>query len=234
MESKDARTLILESLKTKAVIKQTVYDNTKKALENLKIVMLEITRECNSAIKGLDKRIMLEFHDRSKFEAELKVAGDLLIFSMHTNIFDFEHNHSIWKSVYVRKEKMNSYCGVISIYNFLNDSFKYNRINDIGYMIGRIFVNKENHFFVEGKRQLGFLYDDFDEAILDKNNMKKIIESAILYSLEFDLLAPPYDAVAIISVEQMTQRFENAQIQTGKRVGFQFNANPVKDDTLNQ
>lgn len=234
MEPKDARTLILEILKTKAVIKQIVYDNTKKVFENLRIAMLEITKECNNVLKGLDKRIMFEYRDRSKFEAELKVAGDLLIFSMHTNIFDFEHDHSIWKSSYVRKDKMNSYCGVISIYNFLNDSFKYNRINDLGYMIGRIFINKDNHFFVEGKRQLGFLYNDFDEALLDKNMCKKVIESAILYSLEFDLLAPPYDAVAIASVEQMTQRFESAQIQTGKRMGFQFNANPVKDDTANQ
>ena len=43
-----------------------------------------------------------------------------------------------------------TYCGVINMYNFLSDSFKYNRENDLGYLIGRMFINKENTF-VEGK-----------------------------------------------------------------------------------
>jgi len=34
---------------------------------------------------------------------------------------------------------------MISIYNFLSDSFKFNRVNDIGYLIARVFTNKENH-----------------------------------------------------------------------------------------
>ena len=39
----------------------------------------------------------------------------------------------------------------------------------MGYCIGRIFINKENHYFVEGKRQLGFLYNDFMNSKMNKN-----------------------------------------------------------------
>jgi hypothetical protein len=222
MNTKKPQELIVESLKTKASTKQAVYDNTKKALSLLKTVISEYQRETNNLLKGYDKRIMLEYRDRGKFEAELKIAGDLLIFSMHSNIFEFEHNHSIWKSPYILKNKLNSFCGIINIYNFLNDSFRYNRLNDLGYLIARIFINRENHYFVEGKRQLGFLYNNFDENILDKSALRNILESAILYTLEFDLYVPPYDTKAIVTVEQMTEKFVNANIQTAKRLGFQF------------
>ena len=156
MEPKEPRAIIIDNLTTKAVTKQIVYDNTKKALSILKNVISEFQRDINVSLKGLDKRIMIEYHDKGKFEAELKIAGELLIFSMHSNIFEFDHNHSIWKSPYIFKNKLNSFCGIINIYNFLNDSFRYNRLNDLGYLIARIFINRENHYFVEGKRRIKF------------------------------------------------------------------------------
>ena len=51
------------------------------------------------------------------------------------------------------RDRANSYCGVINIYTFLSDSFKFNRNADEGYLIGRIFVNRERSYFVEGKHQ---------------------------------------------------------------------------------
>ena len=66
---------------------------------------------------------------------------------MHTNTFSFDKSHQIWNSSYVKEDEYKAYCGVINVYNFLSDSFKYNRANDLGYMIGRLFINKEKHFF---------------------------------------------------------------------------------------
>ena len=92
---------------------------------------------------------------------------------MHSNVFEFDKNHGIWKISYVENNDMNSYCGIINIYNFLSDSFKYDRLDDLGYLIGRIFINKDNHYFVEGKRQLGFLYNDFGNAVIDTKAIKR-------------------------------------------------------------
>mgnify|MGYP001766559604 CR=1 FL=1 len=119
---------------------------------------------------------------------------------------------------------------MINIYNFLTDSFKYNRLEDLGYLVGRLFVNKDNHYFVEGKRQMGFLYNNFGTAIVDKDSLKRIIESAILYCLEFDLLVPPYDVIKIASVAQMNTKIENSKLQTGKRLGFKFNSDDVLEE----
>ena len=92
---------------------------------------------------------------------ELKFAGDVLIFMMHTNVFEFPRHHEIMRTSYIRDDKNRSYCGIINIYNFLADSFKYNRENDIGYLIGRVFINYENHYYIEGKKELGLIYNDF-------------------------------------------------------------------------
>ena len=225
-----AKELILQTLTDKSLMNQVIYDKALEAFGLLKEVLHEISLDLNGNLKGLDRRIRLEFVDRGKFEAELKVAGDILIFSMHSNIFEFDRDHSIWKLSYVQEDKMRSYCGIISIYNFLTDSFKYNRMDDLGYLIGRIFVNKDSHYFLEGKRQMGFLYNNFGSIEIDKETLRKIVETAILYTLEFDLLVPPYDTVKIASVGQVNNKIENAKLQTGKRLGYKFNSDDVLEE----
>jgi hypothetical protein len=229
-QKKTPQELIVHTLIEKSGMKQLVYENTFETFNTIKTVLHEISNELNSNLKNNDKKFRLEFRDRGKFEAEIRVAGDILVFSMHSNVFEFDREHSIWKLPYVQANKLNSYCGVINIYNFLTDSFKYNRIDDLGYLIGRLFVNRENHYFIEGKRQMGFLYNNFGQAIVSKNDIKRIIETAMLYSLEFDLLVPPYDMVKIATVAQMNTKIESSKLQTGKRLGFKFNSDDVLEE----
>lgn len=222
MKNKDPKKLILTTLSEKANIKQKVYDNTLAAFKMVKKVLKPMVADYNKQLTGVDPRVLLEFRDRGKFEAELKVAGDLLIFNMHSNIFEFDREHGVWKTSYVKDNILNSYAGIINIYNFLSDSFKYNRLDDLGYLVARIFINRENHYFVEGKRQLGFLYNNFGESVINKKAIQNIIESAILYTLDFDLLVPPYDDVKFASVSQMKDKINKSKVKTGKRIGFQF------------
>jgi hypothetical protein len=222
--------MIIDTLIEKSGMKQKVYENTIETFSLIKSVLQEISGELNGNIKNNDKRIRLEYRDRGKFEAEIRVAGDILIFSMHSNVFEFDRDHSIWKLPYVQSNKLNSYCGVINIYNFLTDSFKYNRYDDLGYLIGRLFVNRDNHYFVEGKRQMGFLYNNFGQAIISKDAVKRIVETSMLYSLEFDLLVPPYDMVKIATVGQMNSKIDSSKLQTGKRLGFKFNSDDVLEE----
>ena len=91
--------------------------------------------------------VALEFTSNGEFDAQLKFAGDTLLFHMHSNVFDFPPDHQVSKSKYASEDKLRSFCGVINIYNFLSDSLKYNRLNDEGFLIGRIFINKENNEF---------------------------------------------------------------------------------------
>ncbi|MDR0559994.1 MAG: hypothetical protein LBG92_07465 [Prevotellaceae bacterium] len=217
---------IVNLLKEKSSIKQAVYDNTFETFSTLKDVLHELINEINEDVFGSDRRIKIDYRDRGKFEAEARIAEDILIFSMHSNIFEFDRAHFIRKTSYIQKNQCNSYCGIISIYNFLADSFKYNRINDLGYLIARIFVNHEKHFFVEGKRQMNSI-NDFASQVIDETKIRTILEKAILYALRFDLLVPPYDEVKIATVEQVNTKIENGKLKTGKRLGFQFKSDDI-------
>ncbi len=213
--------LIIETLEEKTELKEKVYQNTLQTFSNLK---KEVAIFSAFMSKQLGSKGEVLLKENGAFEIEFHFGGEVLIFSMHTDIFNFDDSHFIHQSDYLKHDNKRSYCGVIKVYNFLSDSFKYNRNNDLGYLIARMFINIENHYFVEGKRQLGFLYNDFENAIIDETSIKAVVESCVLYATEFDLLVPPFNEVKEITVYQKIEQMGNASIKTGKRLGFQFQA----------
>ena len=220
MDKEEIKTNIISTLKEKSSLKQNVYDNTLKVFSDLKDVLQQLTGEYNGMLNGTDERVKLEYKEIGNFAAELKIAGDTMIFSMHSNVFEFDRGHGVWKTSYVKNDKLASYCGIINIYNFLSDSFKYNRNEDLGYLVGRIFIT-------EGKRQLGFFYNNFGNEKITNETLTGIINHSISYVLDFDLLVPPYDTVKIATVEQMSHSLQRSIMRTGKRLGFQFNSDDV-------
>jgi thermostable 8-oxoguanine DNA glycosylase len=231
MNQVDKKEEIIKIISEKSVLKQHVFDNTYNTFLDLKSVLNYIANNFNSNLQGIDKRVYLEYKDQGIFDAQLKVAGDLLVFNMHSNAFEFDRNHTIWKLSYVEKNPLSSICGMISVYNFLNDSFRYNREDDLGYLIARIFINKDKYYFVEGKRQMGYWINNFGTTQINKETLRDIVYSAIQYSLEFDLLVPPYDSVKIVSVAQINSHIESSRMQTGKRLGFTFNSDDISAET---
>jgi hypothetical protein len=216
------RETLYRLVREKAVLKQDVYHNTLHVFSELKSVLSETVHDISQNYGKSDERVDFHYRDRGDFQAEIKIAGDVLVFYMHTNVFQLDDSNAVWKSGYVKNNPDNSYVGIINVYNFLADSFKYQRVSDVGYLIARIFVNKENHFFVQGKRQLGFLYNDFINSQFDKNMMSKVVESAILYTLDFDLLAPPYENLQQVTVDEIQSVTTSTNLATGKRMGFRF------------
>ena len=111
METTPLRSKILDTIIRKSTLKQRVFDNTFSAFNELKETLLEMASEMDDELDGkLDRRVRLEYRDRGKFEAQLQVANDILIFQMHTDVFEFDSNHLIWQNPYVQADRENSYC----------------------------------------------------------------------------------------------------------------------------
>jgi hypothetical protein len=222
MNNSTDRSELIESFIQKSSLKQKVYANTLKIFGDFKEVIREIYEESVEKVSKHPDNLLFKVEERGNFELKFTFGSDVLIFLMHTNVFEFPRDHIVMKTSYVKEDVNRSYCGVIRIYNFIADSFKYNRINDIGYMIGRVFVNKDFHYFIEGKRELGFLYSNFVDKVIDLESIRKIVESAINYTIKFDLLTPPFDTVKEVSVLDMKNTLDNMKLRTGKRLGFRF------------
>lgn len=224
MEKLPPHDLILKLLREKTLVQLDVRKQTEEMFRLMKEVLANLAHSLAKQAAAIDKRINVQYKEKSESEVMLTIAEDVLIFYMQSNIFTFDRSHPVWQTSYVKNNEANAYCGSISVYNFLSDSFKYNRSNDLGYLIARLFVNQDLHYFVEGKRQLGFLYNNFSSAVLDKAALADIVNSAILYTLDFSLFAPPFDNVKEVSVSAMEEEASKMQLQTGKRLGFRFSA----------
>ena len=222
------RNKILEAIVKKSTLKQQIFDNTFSTFNELKETLFELASEIDDELDGkLDRRVRIEYRDRGKFEAQIQVASDILIFQMHTDIFEFDSNHIIWQNSYVQENRDNSYTGVINIYNFLSDSLKYNRSADEGYLVGRIFINREKCFFVEGKRQTSVRPMAFGTRKIDRDALVDIIETAMNYALNFDLLMPPYEENIRVSVDQFNSKLDNSKFTTGKRLSYDFSIDDI-------
>ncbi len=221
----DSKALI-KNIIEKSSLKQEVYHKTLDIFNQFKQESESFVRSNSGQMKNAPFPVLFEYQNRSTFEFQLKFGSDILIFFMHSNVFEIPRDHLVMKSSYIRDDKSRSYCGIIHIFNFLADSFKYNRTNDIGYCIGRIFVNRESHYFTEGKREIGLLFNNFAGNTLDRQAIQTIIHSSVMYTLNFDLLIPPYENIREVSVEEMQTTQNAISISTGKRLGFRFQADP--------
>ncbi len=217
---------LFKKLIDKASLKINVYRKTNQVFKEFKSIIRETVDEFNKYqhANSEETPVIVQYKDRGEFEIELKFGGDVLIFMMHTNVFEFSRFHQVMKTPYVKEDPARSFCGIINIYNFLSDSFKYHRMNDIGYLIGRVFINKDEHYFVEGKKEIGLLYSNFNTSIMNREAAKQIVESAIEYTINFDLLTPPYDQVKEVSLHEFQTTLDNMKLRTGKRLGFKFQA----------
>jgi hypothetical protein len=219
-----SRALVLEALRTKGRMKQDVYSRTKAFYTELHQVLAAVAKDLQDQAKGIDERLSVILTDKTTTSCELKVAGDVIVFNMHTNVFKLDQSSPLWKSSYLEQDVMRGYFGVVNIYNFLNDSIQFDRDRDIGYLVARVFLNKEGHFFLQGKRQLGFLYNNLQDDVMDASMLQGIVHTVIAYVMEFDLLAPPYDQVQEVSVSELKGMYANQQMSTGKRLGFRSQA----------
>jgi hypothetical protein len=224
--------LILSRLESKASLKQEVYRNTIDVFAVAKKALSKIASRLHQDYHAKDPSVEVLYRDAHQFEAELKFSGDMLLLSMHSNVFNFEEGHRVFSSSYVKADPSLSYCGVIYIHNFLADSIKYNRLADEGSLIARILVNKEKRFIVEGEGQLGFLYESFSDGEITEEILTHIFELAILDCMDTDLQLPPYAAVKDITLHQKQTILAASGYPTGKRLGYQFKAEMQQNNNL--
>ena len=216
---------IVKALEIKAGTKQFIFRKTIETFNIFKQQIISVASEVGEEMRKIDKNIGVSAQDNGAFEAELKFSGDTLMFMMHSNVFNFPPDSEVHKSKYVKEDPMRAYCGMILIYDFLSDSIKYGRMNDIGYLIARIFVNKEGHFFVQGKRQFSFMYNDFTEFEINPEIIRLIVQTSVLHTIDFDLFVPPFDEVKEVSLMQKIMESGSAALKTGKRLGFTYGEN---------
>ncbi|GJM27603.1 MAG: hypothetical protein DHS20C17_02380 [Cyclobacteriaceae bacterium] len=211
---------ILRQLKEKAGIKQLVYRNTLKAFEQMRDQGRQISDELREIVNQMDSSIAIEYEELGEFEFRLKFGGDILIFYMQSNIITFKDDFPLMQRPSIAEDPSRRYFGHITIYNFLADSIKYSRLNDPGYLIARMLINKENHFYVEGSGQLNFLFQDLEQNLITSDWLRLIIEKSMSEAMDKDLIGANYPDIRFITLKQKLN--QNLVAIRGEKIGFQL------------
>ncbi|MEY3941457.1 MAG: hypothetical protein RIR07_343 [Bacteroidota bacterium] len=209
--------VILQTLATKSSNKQLVHRRVLSAFSELRRVVQSVAVDLNSKMVGIDRSVVVEFVDRGEFEFEIRFSGDSLVFQVHTNAFLLPEGHPVRDTDYVKANPNRAYYGLIHVYNFLSDSFRMRRLNDVGTLMSRFFVNGEGHHFAEG---VGPLNLPLSESEVSVDDLQQWLYRLMVTAMDFDLQAAPFQAVQDVSVLALEGIREELRQRTGKRLGF--------------
>ena len=207
-------------LENKSTAKQITYKNLLNFFESLAKEAKRVAGELKKKVNPSDHDVTVDFKRINDHEFQIKLAGDLLIFVLHTNVVTFEEGHKVMKDPYIKENEINRYFGQIMIYNFMSDSIKFNRVNDPGYLLARLLVNHEGRYVVEGEGKLGSVFGQISPAPLSENDQNILIKLALTLAIENDLMAPPYPQVKFITLFQKLEKTQ--ELGAGQKIGFRM------------
>jgi len=219
LNSDDPVKFIKEMLENKSTAKQATYRNICYAFNVLTNEAKRIIEDLKVRINPGDPDVTVEFNVINQNEFDIKLAGDMLIFVMNSNIVTFEDSHPILDDEYIRQNEVNRYFGQVMIYNFMSDSMRYNRMNDPGYLLARLMINHENRFFIEGERELSE-YNKISGHPINDDTLAYLVKVVLKMAIENDLVAPSFREVKSITLNQ--KKDHTLEMGGAHKIGFRM------------
>jgi hypothetical protein len=207
-------------LETKSTAKQITYKNLIEAFRTLQTDASNVVAEIKSKTVPGDRDVTTEFVAINEHEFQVKLAGDLLVFVLHTNIVTFQEDHPVMQTEYIRQQNVNRYFGQIMIYNFMSDSIRYNRVNDPGYLLARLLINHEGRYVIEGDGPLAQFAQQVSETAITETELTNLVKIALAMAIENDLVAPPFPQVRFITLHQKMEKTQ--ELGAGQKIGFRM------------
>lgn len=221
MSTHDPLVHIQHLLESKSTAKQITYKNLLLAFDQLKKESKRIADELQKRAHPGDEDVTVYFKEINEHEFHVKLAGDLLVFVLHTNVVTLDGKNPVMQDPYILQNEVNRYFGQIMIYNFMADSLKFNRVNDPGYLLARVLLNHENRFLVEGEGQLGVDYAGISPGPVTDADLNNIVKLSLTIAIEIDLMAPPFPQVRFITLHQKMEKTQ--ELGAGQKIGFRMN-----------
>ena len=221
------RNHLTQLLINKSALKQDIAHESELVFQELKSCIKQELEALRVLVP--DERVRLFYKERGDYEIHVYVGSDVLVFSLHQNVFRLPDNNPLWGTGYFQHDERHGYFGGIYVYNFLAESLIQNRLSDSGYLISRIFLNNDRHFFVEGRSQLSSLFRDTERSQWNPQICSLVVQRSFAYVLSFDLYIPPFELQDEITVNQMHYMGETLKLQTGKRLGFKMKSDDAEN-----
>lgn len=209
---------IINKIETTIQLKQKLFEQVTSFFTDLEKTCREVAIELQK--KSANNAIAVKIEKINDYEFLFRVGGDVLVFILQSNIVRLSDDAYISKSKYLKDDITLRYFGQVLVYNFLADTLTYGRLDDPGYLISRILINRENHFFLEGDRKIVFEFPELKDNPITKDKNRKLVENLVLSALNNDLLAPNFNDIMLISYHQKLEH--TSSMGNPKKIGFDF------------
>ncbi len=207
-------------LENKSAAKQITFRKLLTSFDLLAKESKRVAAELKKKAKPGDQDVTVGFERINEHEFQIKLAGDMLVFVLHTNIVTFEDSHDVMKDPYILAADINRYFGQIMIYNFMSDSIKFHRVNDPGYLLARLLINHDGRYVIEGEGKLGVVFSHISESAITEHDLNILVKLALTLAIENDLMAPPYPQVKFITLHQKLEKTQ--ELGAGQKIGFRM------------
>ncbi len=220
MSELDPIEYIQKLLESKSTAKQVTYKNLLNAFTSLSAEAKRVVAELKTKSQPSDADVTVDFFLVNEHEFDVKLAGDLLVFVLHTNIVTFDESHPVMQDPYIKQTEVNRYFGQIMIYNFMSDSIKFNRVNDPGYLLARLLINHEGRYVIEGGGKLAQVSNKVSDSPITEQELSLLIKLSMSIAIENDLMAPPFPQVQFITLSQKNEKTQ--ELGGGQKIGFKM------------
>lgn len=206
----------------------TKIQSTSKLKQNLFVQVSDLFQLLEQSSRTLAKKlevacgpenlVPLKIVKSNDFEFSFQAGEDVLVFILQSNIVRLSEETYLSKSKYLKSDESLNYFGQILIYNFLDETIKNERLDDPGYLLGRLMVNRENKFFLEGDRKMVYHFPELQENPVTEKKMQEFVELLVSAALDNDLLAPAFGDIMIINYLQKLEH--TSGMGHPKKIGF--------------
>jgi hypothetical protein len=208
---------ILEKLQTTTKLKLNLLDETQKVFDEC----LAICQQLAEDLKNTDaKDIPIKVERINEYEFIFRIGADVLVFILQSNIVRLPDETYLSKSKYLKDDVSLRFFGQILIYNFLADTITYGRLDDPGYLICRILLNRERKFFIEGDRKIVYSFPELKENPLTQEKLRNLVELLAEAALDNDLLAPAFQDIMLITYNQKLEH--TSSMGNPQKIGFEM------------
>lgn len=208
---------ILEKLQTTTKLKLNLLEETQKVFD----ACFAICEQLSLDLKNADaKDIPIKVERINEYEFIFRIGADVLIFILQSNTVRLPDETYISKSKYLKEDVTLRFFGQILIYNFLADTITYGRLDDPGYLICRILLNRENKFYIEGDRKIVYSFPDLEENPMTQEKLRTLVELLTVAALDNDLLAPAFQDIMLITYHQKLEH--TSSMGNPQKIGFEL------------
>lgn len=208
---------ILEKLQTTTKLKLNLLEETQKVFDDC----FAICQQLSLDLKNADaKDIPIKVERINEYEFIFRIGADVLIFILQSNTVRLPDETYISKSKYLKEDVTLRFFGQILIYNFLADTITYGRLDDPGYLICRILLNRENKFYIEGDRKIVYSFPDLEENPMTQEKLRTLVELLTVAALDNDLLAPAFQDIMLITYHQKLEH--TSCMGNPQKIGFEL------------